>query len=380
MPAKENLRSRLLVTSVALASALLLLATGSAKAAKSVAPASNTFSVTGSMNVPRYNHKTILLSTGQVLAVTGDVNGTNTAELYNPATGKWTLTGSPAAFHEGGSVTLLANGEVLLAGGDDPFSSNPAFTTAAELYNPSTGQWSMTGSMTSARRYQAAVLLPSGEVLVAGGQDPTFSSLSRAELYNPATGAWQAAASMHNSRSNAVAELLGNGSVLVAGGFDYSDGSFISSLASAEVFNPSTAEWTSTASMPGAGGSQGSLLANGDVLVVRDAFFNPGTGAWTATGPFPNNTIGPSTATLLGTGEVLMTGLRSTYNDTPSLTTTVLYNFATNAYVTAAPMNSTRYTDAATLLPNGQVLISGGYRKGVGIGLLPLSSAELYTP
>jgi hypothetical protein len=377
---KRTLRWGLLVTSVALASAFLLLAIGSARAAKSVAPTSNTFTVTGSMNVARYNHKTVLLSTGQVLAVTGDVNGTNTAELYNPATGKWTLTGSPAAFHEGGSLTLLAHGEVLLAGGDDPLFSTTAFTTAAELYNPATGQWSMTGAMTSARRYQAAVLLPNGEVLVAGGQDPTFSSLSSAELYNPATGAWQAAASMRNSRSNAVAELLGNGSVLVAGGFDYSNGSFISSLASGEVFNPSTAEWASTASMPGAGGSQGSLLANGEVLVVRDAFFNPGADAWTATGPFLRNTVGPSTATLLGTGEVLMTGLRSTYNDTPSLNTTVLYNFATNSYVTAAPMNSTRYSDAATLLPNGQVLISGGYRKGVGIGLLPLSTAELYTP
>jgi hypothetical protein len=376
---KKTLRSGLLVTSVALASALLSLAAGSARAAKSVAPMSNTFTVTGSMNVARWNHKTVLLSTGQVLGVTGDANGTNTAELYNPATGKWTLTGSPAAFHEGGSVTLLANGEVLLAGGDEPLYSTTAFTAAAELYNPSTGQWSRTGSMTSARRFQAAVLLPNGEVLVAGGQDPTFSSLSSAELYNPATGAWQAAASMHDSRSTPVAELHGNGSVLIAGGCD-SNGSFISSLTSAEIFNPSTAKWTSTASMPGAGGFQGSLLASGDVLVVRDAVFNPGTGTWTATGPFLNNTIGPSTTTLLGTGEVLMTGLRSTYNDTPSLNTTVLYNFATNAYVTGALMNSTRYTDAATLLPTGQVLISGGYRKGVGIGLLPLSTAELYTP
>jgi hypothetical protein len=376
---KKSVRLGLLVTSVVLAGALLSLAAGLARAANSVAPGSNTFTVTGSMNVARYNHKTVLLNTGQVLAVTGDVNGTNTAELYNPATGKWTLTGSPAAFHEGGSVILLANGEVLLAGGDEPLYSTTVFTATAELYNPSTGQWSMTGSMTSPRRYQAAVLLPNGEVLVAGGQDPTFSSLSSVELYNPATGAWQAAASMHNSRSNAVAALLGNGGVLVASGFDYSNGSFISSLTSAEVFNPSTAKWTSTASMPG-GGSQGSPLANGDVLVVRDATFNPGAGVWTATGPFLRNTVGPSTATLLGTGEVLMTGLRSTYNDTPSLNTTVLYNFANNAYVAAAPMNSTRYSDAATLLPNGQMLISGGYRKGVGIGLLPLSTAELYTP
>jgi hypothetical protein len=133
--------------------------------------------------------------------------------------------------------------------------------------------------------------------------------------------------------------------------------------------------------MPSAGGP-GSLLQNGDVLVVRNAFFDPGTDTWTATGPFPNasTTIGPTTATLLTTGEVLLTGFRSTYNDTPTTSETVLYNFATNAYNFGAAMNSTRYADAATLLPNGQVLVSGGYRHGVGIGTLPLSGAELYTP
>jgi hypothetical protein len=340
------------------------------------------------MNVTRYGHKTILVGNGQVLAVTGVFpNSTlnKSAELYNPATGTWTLTGTPAMFHEGGSVTLLANGQVLLAGGDDPFNfSPPAFTTTAELYNPSTGQWTATGSMPSARRYQAAVLLPNGQVLVAGGEDSSFGSIATAILYNPATGTWQPTASMHESRSNAVAQLLGNGTVLVAGGYDYSNGSFISSLASAEIYNPSTAEWTSIANMPSASGGLTSLLQNADVLVPRDAFFDPGTGTWTAaTGPFPGNrTIGagPSTATLLTTGEVLLTGFRSIYNDTPSLDYTVLFNFSTNSYAFGAPMTSTRFSDAATLLPNGQVLISGGYRHGVGIGTVPLSSAELYTP
>ena len=98
---------------------------------------SNTFSLTDSMNVTRYGHKTILLSNGQVLAVTGDTTGAHTAELYDPVTGKWTLTDTPAMFHEGGSATCLANGEVLLAGGDNPFSSStPVFIATAELYNP----------------------------------------------------------------------------------------------------------------------------------------------------------------------------------------------------------------------------------------------------
>jgi hypothetical protein len=178
-----------------------------------------------------------------------------------------------------------------------------------------------------------------------------------------------------------VAELLRDGTVLVAGGADVSNGKFISPLASAEIYDPSTGKWTSIANRPNVGGP-GALLPNGDVLVVRDAFFNPGTGIWTATGPFPNatTTIGPSTATLLTTGEVLLTGSRSTYNDTPTENTTWLYNFSSNTYARGALMTSTRYADAATLLPNGQVLVSGGYRQAVGIGAEPLSSAELYTP
>ena len=80
------------------------------------------------------------------------------------------------------------------------------------------------------------------------------------------------------------------------------------------------------------------------------------------------------------TGEVLLTGSRSTYNDTPSENTTWLYNFSANTYAGGAFMISTRYANAATLLPNGQVLVSGGYRYQTGYGHIPLSSAELYTP
>ncbi len=364
----------------------LLLATTAPLAAgskKSGGSTSNTFSATGSMNVARYGHQTILLDNGQVLAVTGDTTGANTAELYNPATGTWTLTGTPAVFHEAGSATRLPNGEVLLAGGGSYTSSGSLVpTAAAELYNPSTGQWSTTGSMTSARQDHRAVLLSTGEVLVAGGEDSSFNSIASAELYNPATGTWQATASMHEGRYRPVAELLEDGTALAAGGSDVSNGSFISQLASTEIYIPSVGQWTSNANMPSAGGGLGALSSNGDVLVVRDAFFTPATGTWTATGPFPNSTttIGPSTATLLTTGEVLLTGFRSTYNDTPTLTETVLYSFSSNTYTAGASMTSTRYADAATLLPNGQVLVSGGYRQAVGIGAEPLSSAELYTP
>ena len=371
----------------------LLLAT----TAPLAAGGTNTFSRTGSMNFPRKNHKTILLDNGLVLAVTGAFTSQNQTmtELYNPASGKWTLTGSTTVLHENGSATLLANGEVLLAGGTDLPDGNNNLTAGAELFNPSKGQWSTTGSMPSVRAYQAAVLLANGEVLVVGGEDSSISSLASAELYNPATGTWQPTASMHASRWLPFAQLLGDGTVLVAGGEAFTNGSSRSVLNSAEIYNPSTGAWTSTEnfplpSLPGNGSFGGSgpppigvgaPLPNGDVLVAREAFFDPGTGAWTATGPFPNSKIvsGPTTATLLTTGNVLMTGLRSTYNRTPPENATVLYNPSSNTYVNGASMTTARYQDAATLLPNGQVLVSGGYQN-TSIGTEVLTSAELYTP
>lgn len=336
-----------------------------------------TFTLTGSMNVPREGHKLILLDNGQVLAVLGDRTGANTAELYNPETGTWAFTGTPVSFHEFGSATLLANGEVLLAGGDD---FQAPFTAVAELYNPTTGQWMETGSLPSGRELQAAVLLPNGQVLVVGGEDGTISALADAELYNPETGTWQPTASMHQARYNPIAELLENGTVLVAGGEDVSNGTNTTTLKSAEIYDPSTGTWTETASMPTNGGPA-SLLQNGDVFVSRDAIFDPGTGTWTATGPItPNRTIvGPTTATLLTNGDVLMTGFRSTYNLAPSLQNTFLYNFATNGYAAGPGMKSPRVADAATLLPNGQVLVSGGFHTHIG-GTEYFSSAELYTP
>jgi hypothetical protein len=240
--------------------------------------------------------------------------------------------------------------------------------------------------MPSGRGFQAAVLLPAGQVLVAGGEDSTLSSLADAELYNPETGTWQPTGSMHQARLSPIAQLLGNGTVLVAGGANISNGTNYTALSSAEIYDPSTGEWTMTASMPTysprIGLPQSALLSNGDVLVPRVAFFDPGTGTWTPTGAFPGIAIGagPSTATLLTTGDVLLTGFESTYNAAPPVNTTDLYDFTSNAYTSGASMTKTRYENAATLLPNGQVLVSGGFRYQTGYGHIPLSSAELYTP
>jgi hypothetical protein len=177
------------------------------------------------MTTARRSHTATLLPTGQVLVVGG--SNLTSAELYEPATGQWGATGSMATSRESHTATLLPNGEVLVAGGIHWINFTPIRTATAELYDPSTGQWTTTGSMTTARSLHGATLLPSGLVLVAGGQNS--GDLASAELYDPSTGSWTATGSMNSRRSGAQATLLQDGRVLMAGGSGntaetYSDG------------------------------------------------------------------------------------------------------------------------------------------------------------
>src|SRR5437016_114968 len=121
------------------------------------------------------------------------------------AAGAWTPTGSMATARGVHTATLLPSGRVLVAGGNDGFS----VLTSAELYDPVAGTWSETGSMIDGRHLHTATLLPSGKVLVAGGQKISASDvLASAELYDPVTGTWKATGNMTHARSFHTATLL----------------------------------------------------------------------------------------------------------------------------------------------------------------------------
>jgi N-acetylneuraminic acid mutarotase len=276
---------------------------------------------TGLMLVSRSMHTATLLGDGRVLVAGGyDGAGVAMAELYIPSEGRWTNAGTMVHGRLGHTATLLPNGKVLVAGGREFFRGN--FLSSAELFDPFTRTWALTGSLTTNRQYHSATLLTDGRVLVAGGQygsSTNFGTLANAELFDPATGMWTSTESMSYRRSHHTATLLPNGKVLVAGGADdvstSSNSSAGMTLISAELYDPLTGTWTNTGSMNIAREShQATLLPNGQVLVegmlgyaTNAEVYDPASATWAATGSIMSPRFA-HTATLLPNGKVLIAG------------------------------------------------------------------------
>jgi len=315
--------------------------------------------------------------------VAGGVNGSVTlasAELYDPESGTWTPTGSLGAERNGHTATLLPDGKVLVAGGD---SSG----TAAELFDPAAGTWSATGSLNSARARHTATLLPDGKVLVAGGLDGNFT-LASAELYDPVSGTWSATGSLGTERNGHTATLLPDGKVLVAGG----QGNYNIS-ASGELYDSALGTWTATGSLNSSRYEHtATMLPNGLVLVTGglavccdDSFYvlaetelyDPALGTWSVTGSL-NNKRYEHTATLLPNGLVLVTGgeMFEIGGNGNVLASAELYDPALGTWTATGSLNTARDNHTETLLPTGQVLVTGGHNFSDG----DLASTELYEP
>lgn len=347
---------------------------------------------TGTMPTAHVDHTATLLLDGKVL-VAGGFNTPNSttasAELYNPSAGTWTATGSMTTRRFEHAATLLQDGTVLVAGGVDSTS----VSASAEIYHPRTGTWSPTGSMNVARRYQTATVLQDGRVLVTGGLGKGGSPkspaiLSSAELYDPRTGTWTVTGSMNTPRFQQTATLLPDGDVLVVGGMNAFSPAH--RTASAELYNPNTGRWTTTSRMSNArAGHSATLLLDGKVLVaggsenngtsaqVSAELYDPATGTWTATGSMNTARTLPD-ATLLGNGDVLLVG--GVGEDHSALATAELYDPQSGLWHAAGDMSSARLAASATLLRDGDVLVAGG-QNVYNLSLASaLRSSELFTP
>jgi hypothetical protein len=342
-----------------------------------IAGGSGVFESTGSLATPRDSHAATLLPNGKVL-VAGRGGGGETTELYDSASGTWTATGSLGVNVWDFTATLLPNGKVLAAGGLTVVEGDMIVSSAeCELYDPANGTWTSTGSLGHARDYHTATLLPNGKVLVAGGFDR--GSVTSAELYDPVTETWTTTGSPGAVRLHSSATLLPDGKVLIVGG--RTAGGALSSAT--ELYDPASGTWTSTGSLATARNDQtATLLPNGLVLVaggynstgslVSAELYDPTSGSWTSTGSLGAAREGSET-TLLPNGKVLVSGGLREGPGGAVLASAELYDPATGAWTATGSLGAARVGHTATLLPNGQVLVAGGFGS-TGT----TASAELY--
>ena len=245
-------------TAVTLANGKVLVAGGRdgftiLNTAETYDPSANRFTLTpGSMNVERYRHTATRLLNGLVLLAGGQTANsiTRSAELFDFTTGSFSyakdVEGNRSDMNlprDAHTATRLVDGRVLLAGGLDGIG----ITNTAEIYDPKTGIFTLlSGTMNSARAFHTATLLGNGKVLLVGGYNGEY--LNSAEVFNPVTSAFEPVSDMAEARSNHAATLLSDGMVLITGGHNLeTDVNELGGLNTAEVYDPDFGQFSETA-------------------------------------------------------------------------------------------------------------------------------------
>jgi hypothetical protein len=229
-------------------------------------PSTKQFVPTGNLVVERAGNTATLLADGRVLIAGGEdrqEKAIASAEIYDPRTEKFTLTGSMADPQGSHTATALKDGRVLIVGGGSGHYPSQNVYRSAELYDPATGKFSAAGQMSVGRHKHAAILLRSGKVLIVGGSDNRdwHGEYVSAEIFDPASSSFAVTGTMSTARFKlpAAVALLPNGRVLVAGGGPF-----------AELYDETTGTFTTVPGSLGAARffASATLLPGGKALIT----------------------------------------------------------------------------------------------------------------
>jgi hypothetical protein len=317
----------------------------------------------------------VSLGSSNIAASVGSLTSTVTLHIV---AGVWTPASSMLIAHAYHTATLLPNGNVLVIGGQGA-AGNPSADQSSdvEIYHPLTDTWTAAPSLPTAIANHTATLLNDGTVLVAGGNQANLQGMpgTQVEIYDPVTSTWSRGPDMISPHGSHTATVLPGGKVLVAGGFGITSEVPVGPIGSAEIYDPVARTWSPAASLPLARVNHSAmLLANGKVLVaagltsadpsganqilaVDGVVYDPASDQWTPTGNLVTPRFGHTTA-LLANGKVVLAGGED-INYT-ALADTESYDPATNGWSAGANLLVARARATATMLPSGKILVIGG--------------------
>jgi hypothetical protein len=279
------------------------------------------------------------------------------------STGRVVPTGNTVEARFDHTATLLPDGKVLIAAG---MARNGVIDPTAEVYDPHTGQFVSAGKMQAPRGWGVtATLLPDGKVLLAGGASASYCGVScylaNAELYDPISHTFSLTGDMTGPRAGANSILLQNGDVLIVGGNEESGSE---KAATAELYHPSTRKFSVTGSMHSGGSPVLLSMKSGKVLALSDAggeIYDPGTGRFTVAGhsSFARAKFGVA---LLPDGRSLIAGGQLGGAWRPGTATTEIYDPNTGALTPGPQMSLSRFKLRKAVVPLGEgtILIAGG--------------------
>ena len=349
-------------------------------------PATDTFAPTANQLATTPGDATaVVLRDGNVLVL-----GDGSSAIFSPAAGTFRPSARMTTDRVQQTATLLRDGRVLVVGGSGP--GGGATLASAEIFDPDAGSWAQVGSMSGPRAQHTATLLTDGRVLITGGWNDSGDPLVATEVFDPSTGTFSPAGGMSieagtigGGRSAHTATLLPDGRVLVVGGVP--SGVDPGRLANAELYDPTADRFLPTGSLvTGRYEHSAVALADGRVLVAGGSndlgsplsaeIYDPATGTFAVAASASEPHVGPMVR--LVDGRVLIAGGQPEIFDPVSTTPVAVPTpRADRTFTQAAEPIRTRTNHTAIRLPDGRVLIVGGYGGGVAD---TNTTAELYDP